>query len=186
MKKIPVIFEMEYENHKGRAINKIRSGFESVLENGTATLKYDGSACAIFNNELYKRYDAKNGKPIPDGAVKCQEEPDSITGHMPCWVRCDRNNPEDKWFFAAYDNTNHLEIENNKTYEAIGKHFNGNKYNMAKDILIHHGKRIIDDLPRTYEGIKEYLGSHDIEGIVFWYNDEPVAKIRRKDFGFKW
>lgn len=113
MKKIPVIFEMEYENHKGRAINKIRSGFESVLENGTATLKYDGSACAIFNNELYKRYDAKNGKPIPDGAIKCQEEPDSITGHMPCWVRCDRNNPEDKWFFAAYDNTNHLEIEIN-------------------------------------------------------------------------
>ena len=28
--------------------------------------------------------------------------------------------------------------------------------------------------------------ANNIEGIVFWYNNEPKAKIKRTDFGFKW
>ena len=34
--------------------------------------------------------------------------------------------------------------------------------------------------------IKEYLEDHEIEGIVFWLNGEPVCKIKRTDFGLKW
>lgn len=53
---------------------------------GVATVKVDGSCCAMINGKFYKRYDAKKGRSIPRGAIKCQKEPDPVTGHMPCWV----------------------------------------------------------------------------------------------------
>ena len=71
------------------------------------------------------------------------------------------------------------------TYEAIGIHFNGNKHNLDKDILVRHGTHILD-VPRTFDGIKQYLAEHHIEGIVFWLNGEPMCKIKRSDFGFDW
>ena len=187
MKKIPTLFERVYENHKIVDIlpNATR-GMEWVLEGeGKATVKYDGSCCAIINGELYKRYDAKKGKPIPEGAIKCQDEPDPITGHMPCWVKCDRSNPSDKWFWKAYDLDGTRYEFKDGTYEALGEHFNGNPYNMGYDVLLKHGTTVID-VPRTFEGIKEYLEANYIEGIVFWKDGEPKCKIKRTDFGFEW
>ena len=103
MKKIPTLFERVYENHKiVDILPNVVQGMEWVLKGeGIATLKVDGSCCAIINGEFYKRYDAKRGKPIPEGAIKCQEEPDPITGHFPCWMKVDKNKPEDKWFREA-------------------------------------------------------------------------------------
>jgi len=102
MKKIPTLFTREFKKHKVVNITpEVTPGLEWVLEGeGIATVKADGSCCAIFNDELYKRYDAK-GKSIPDGAIKCQEEPDPVTGHFPCFVKCDRDNPSDKWFLGS-------------------------------------------------------------------------------------
>ena len=42
------------------------------------------------------------------------------------------------------------------------------------------------DVPRTFEGLRDYLEKHEIEGIVFWKDGEPQCKIKRSDFGFKW
>ena len=49
-----------------------------------------------------------------------------------------------------------------------------------------HGKRIVKDAPRTFEGLREYLRTHNIEGLVFWKGGEPQCKIKRSDFGIKW
>ena len=49
-----------------------------------------------------------------------------------------------------------------------------------------HGEHILADVPRSFEGIKDYLQEHYIEGIVFWKDGEPRCKIKRSDFGFKW
>ena len=190
MKKIPTLFERVYENHKiVDILPNVTPGMEWVLNGeGIATVKYDGSCCAIINGGLYKRYDAKKGKPIPNGAIKCQNEPDPITGHMPCWVKCNINNPADKWFWAAYD----YEIEMfgkypDGTYEAIGKHFNGNPYNLNYDVLVRHGFETIIGIERSFEGIRDYLEyNNDIEGIVFWKDGEAKCKIKRTDFGFDW
>ena len=159
-----------------------------------ATVKIDGSCCAIINGEFYKRYDAKNGKPVPNGAIKCQEEADPITGHLPCWVKVDKDNPADKWFYEAYKNTSCV-VENgisrysftlpDGTYEAVGEHFQSNPYHLIGDTLIPHGREIID-VERTFEGIKKYLSENYIEGIVFWKDGEPKCKIKRSDFGFEW
>lgn len=192
MKKIPTLFERKFENHRVvKVLPDVTKGMEWVLNGeGDATIKIDGSCCAIINNEFYKRYDAKNGKPIPRGAIKCQQEADPITGHLPCWIKCDRFISTDKWFWAAYDNfVNTLEAYPNDnidgTYEAIGKHFQGNPYNMEYDILVRHGQDIVD-VPRNFEGIRDWLQCHKVEGIVFWKDGLPQCKIKRSDFGFEW
>lgn len=188
MKKIPTLFERDFfDNHIALAKPVVTPGMEWVLESeGIATIKYDGACCAIINGEFYKRYDAKHGKPVPDGAIKCQEEADPITGHLPCWVKCDRNNPADKWFWAAYDRAKRLVELPDSTYEAIGKHFQGNPYNLDWDFLTRHGTAVVE-VERSYNGIREWLENNpDKEGLVFWKDGEPKCKIRRKDFGFEW
>ena len=89
MKKIPTLFQREYLNHEViKVLDIVTEGCEWVLSGeGTATLKYDGACCCIINGELYKRYDAKNGKPVPEKAIPCQDKPDAITGHFPCWIK---------------------------------------------------------------------------------------------------
>lgn len=184
MKKIPTLFERVYENHKVVGINDtVTDGMEWVLNGeGEATKKIDGSCCAIINGELYKRYDAKKGKKPPVGAIPCCE-PDPVTGHWPHWVKCSKDNAGDKWFISAFENsTFHL---TDGTYEAIGKHFQGNPYDYIVDALYPHGSEEIQ-VERTFEGIKEYLKTHEIEGIVFWKDGEPKCKIKRSDFGFEW
>ena len=48
-----------------------------------------------------------------------------------------------------------------------------------------YGEDVID-VERTFEGIREYLENHYMEGIVFWKDGKPRCKIKRKDFGFDW
>ena len=167
---------------------KVTEGMEWVLTGeGIATVKWDGSCCAIIDGELYKRYDAKKGKKPPEGAIPCCD-PDPVTGHWPHWVKCDRNNPSDRWFFAAYEYSmmvNWDGLLSDATYEAVGEHFNGNPYNLKGDRLIRHGITR-DNVERSFEGIKHYLETHKHEGIVFWKDGEPKCKIKRTDFGFPW
>lgn len=190
MKKIPTLYKREFDinGNKVSISNEFTNDrCKEALLYGIPTLKFDGSCCAIINGKFYKRYDAKKGKPIPIGAIKCQEKADEITGHLPCWVRVKEDNPSDKWFIKALDNTLEIlgEVEDG-TYEAVGKHFNANPYNLFYDTLIRHGESQILDLERTFDGVKDYLEKHEIEGIVFWLANEPVCKIKRSDFGFKW
>lgn len=186
MKKIPTVFERMYWNHK---VIGISDTFTSELSKkafleGEATLKWDGSCCAIIDGELYKRYDAKKGKTPPAGAIPCCEA-DPITGHHPHWVKVDESNPADKWFVEAYKNTFAKYNPIDGTYEAIGNHFQGNPYDMNFDLLHKHGIDI-EEFERTFEGVKKYLEDNYVEGIVFWLDGEPIAKIKRSDFGFDW
>ncbi len=190
MKKIPTLFKREFKNHRVvKVLPEFTEGLEWFASDFTVipTVKIDGSCCAIINGELYKRFDAKKGF-YPHDAIKCQDKPDPVTGHWPMWLKCDKSNPSDKWFFAAYEKAKEFMILNDGTYEAIGKHFNGNPYKMDNDILNKHGDLVIGDLyyPYTYEKIKEWLEESNVEGIVFWKDDKPVCKIKRSDFGFKW
>lgn len=185
MKKIPTLFEREFQNHKVVGITeKVTPGMEWVLEGkGIATEKIDGACCAIIDGEFYKRYDAKRGKKAPEGAIPCCD-PDPVTGHHPHWVKADPDNPSDKWFWAAHDKTA-FNVPSDGTYEAIGPHFNGNPYNLAYDSLVRHGTIEID-VGRSFSEIREYLRTNVTEGIVFWLDGEPKCKIKRSDFGFPW
>lgn len=137
----------------------------------------------IKENKIYRRYDYKEGRTLPYGAIPCQDEPDSITGHWPHWLLCDRNNPQDKYHFIAFDKQKEWE---EGTYELIGLHEQGNPYNLDTDILEKHGKRILENVPRTFKGLREYLENHYIEGVVFYRDTVEMCKIKRTDFGFSW
>ena len=188
MKKIPTLFEREYKDHKVvKVFPKVHPGMEWVLEGeGIATVKYDGSCCAVIDGKFYKRYDCKKSKIPPEGFIPCCE-PDAITGHWPGWVKVDENNPSDKWFVTAYEMTVMLENYGMKlsdgTYEAVGRCFQNNPYNFTSNKLIKHGKEIVE-VERTFDGIKKYLSEHKIEGLVFWKDGSPQCKIKRSDFGF--
>lgn len=187
MKKIPTLFKREFANHKVVGItDEVTPGMEWVLEGeGEATVKFDGACCAIIDGRFYKRFDAKKGRKVPEGAIPCCE-PDPITGHHPHWVKVDACNPADKWFIEAYKNTKFNEPLEDGTYEAIGVHFQGNPYGVNEDMLIRHGRVKTLLMDRSFEGIRRYLEHIEIEGIVFWKDGEPRCKIKRSDFGFEW
>ena len=190
MKKIPTLFVREFDGHniKGITPELTDESLRWVLDGeGDATVKIDGSCCAILDGVFYKRYDAKKGKKPPADAIPCCD-PDPVTGHWPHWVPVKVSDPADQWFLTAIGhvcNEAKGEIMPEGTYEAIGKHFNGNPYRMDYDTLVPHGLRIIK-VERTFEGIRDYLTEHEIEGIVFWKDGEPKCKIKRIDFGLKW
>ena len=207
MKKIPTLFVREFENH---GVKSIRPELTSedlrwVLEGkGAATVKYDGACCAVINGKFYRRYDAKKGKKPPEDAIPC-DDPDPVTGHWPHWVPVKDNDPDSKWFLAAKANReaggegiplwNEINVAMGPhfqglpladgTYEAVGPHFQGNPYKLEVDTLVPHGLVCIS-VERTFDGIRDYLEQHKIEGIVFWKDGIPWCKIKRTDFGFEW
>lgn len=183
MKKIPTLFERVFENRRIVGINDvITPGCEDAFFNGEATIKIDGACCAIIDGVFYKRYDAKKGRKPPAGAIPCCD-PDPITGHHPHWVKVDPVNPDDRWFRVAAGTTPGPLLDG--TYEAVGKHFNGNPYGLNGDILKRHGKMKVE-VERTFDGVRSFLENNAIEGLVFWLDGEPVCKIKRSDFGLAW
>lgn len=189
MKKIPTLFEREYTDHKVIGIKPVLTSpdLQWVLDGeGTATEKIDGTCCAIINGRFYRRYDAKKGKKPPENAIPCSK-PDPVTGHWPHWVPVAEGDPASRWHLVALKTAekNNAGPLDDGTYEAIGPHFQGNPHHVDEDCLVRHGITVLD-APRTFEGLRDYLEYHEIEGIVFWKDGEPQCKIKRSDFGFKW
>jgi hypothetical protein len=179
MKKISTLFKKD-PNDLGRVINEINPENEWVFTDGIPTRKFDGTASAIINGELYKRYDAKKGRQIPEGAIPCQEA-DAITGHHPHWLKCDRSKNEDKYFFEGFDA---LENKEDGTYEICGVKVQGNPEKIKGHKLIRHGVVRLSLEDDSFEYLKQYLEQADIEGIVFHHkSDGRMCKLRKSDFG---
>lgn len=189
MKKMSTLFKKD-PNDLGRVIDEINPENQWVFDGeGIATVKWDGTSCAIINGELYKRYDSKINKKTgkrktpPEGAIPCQDNPDEKSGHWPHWVKCKKDDPQDKYHFEGLAN---LSLVENVTYELCGPKINGNKENLSRHVLIRHGCYHLDITPLDFEIIKKYLTSKDIEGIVFRHKtDDRKCKIRKSDFGIK-
>lgn len=171
-------------NHVANTVNEVTEGCEWVINGeGIATQKLDGTCCLIKDGKLFARFDYKVGRKLPEGAIPCQKEPDAITGHFPHWVEV-KDQPQYKWHKVVFENTIGLE---DGTYELIGVHFQNNPEKVERgDILVKHGSVVLEDVPRDFDGIKEYLRTHEIEGIVFHRGNGDMCKIKRTDFNFTW
>lgn len=186
MKKIPTLFKRVFDDGAVYITKEVTPGCEWVLEGkGEATEKVDGSAVARINGIWYKRFDAKKGRRVPSGSIACSPRPDPITGSWPHWALADMKNPSNRWLSAAIVNTPWIGDEDG-TFELVGKHIQKNPYGLDAEYLERHGRIKIHDCPRTFDGIKEYLRTHEIEGIVWWLDGEPRCKIKRRDFDFEW
>lgn len=185
MQKIPSLFKRDYEGTK-LVYNEVVEGCEWVIAGeGVATEKIDGTSCLFHDGQLYKRYDAKNGKTPPTDFIPAQD-PDPKTGHWPGWVKVKDAN-EDKWHREALAYTTPIETG---TYELYGEKVQGNPYHIAGHRLWKHGSLSsivgLDVPPRDYDGLKQWFAEHVCEGIVWHHPDGRMCKIKRKDFGYKW
>ena len=183
MKKITTLFKKD-PTDLGRVINEVDPENNWVYTDSgvKATRKYDGSACAIINGNLYRRYDAKKGKPAPKNGIPCQD-PDAITGHWPHLILCAPDNPQDKYHCEAFIGKGLPD----GTYELCGPKLQGNREKLTEHILIPHGEKELIGLsyPLNFENLKQYLEVVDIEGIVFHHPDGRMCKLRKSDFGIK-
>ena len=184
MKKIISLFKRDYggESPKGLGnrlcYDEIVEGAEWVVAGeGIATRKWDGTSCLWQGGQLFKRYDAKHGKTPPAGFVAAQD-PDPVTGHWPGWLAIG-NGPEDRWHTEAATEFDGAD----GTYELIGPKVQGNPEGVTMHVLVRHGAEELSDAPRDFDGLREYLRSADIEGIVWHHPDGRMVKVKTKDFG---
>lgn len=198
MKKIISLFARNYDGDK-LVRDEVVPGAEWVLAGeGTATRKFDGTACMIRDGKLFKRYDAKQvptapaapgqstpklktAKPLPAGFEACQEA-DPVTGHMPGWVPVG-DGPEDKWFRVVSAEASALP---DGTYELCGPHFQANPEGCRVEMLVPHGELTLPDAPRDFAGIRSFLETNAMEGIVWHHPDGRMVKIKSRDFGLRW
>lgn len=195
MQKVISLFMRDYESKKRLIYNEVVPGAEWVVNGeGVATVKWDGTPCLISfpslgEIRLSKRYDAKHGKQPPANFTPSQD-PDPITGHWPGWVPCNRDDPQDKWFFEAFDTFytySNDEFMRYATYELLGPKVQGNPYELSSHVMWRHGSEIIENAPRTFDELREFFASlPKLEGIVWHHADGRMVKIKRKDFGLPW
>ncbi len=181
MKKMPCLFVRNFFDKRSFEITReVTKGCEWVINGeGIASIKRDGTACAVINGNLYRRYDAKAGKKPPVGAIPCDPEPDTITKHWPHWVLVDKEDSGSKYHIDALSRASLLD----GTYELIGPKINGNPENFAEHSFIRHGAEVIE-VPRDFDELKEFLLNFDFEGVVFSHPDGRKCKIRKDDFGY--
>ena len=175
MRKITSLFKRDYEGNRF-VLDEVVPGAEWVLAGeGVATRKYDGTCCLVKSGKLYKRFDALAGKTPPLGFLPAQD-PDPATGHWPGWLEVG-DGPEDRWHREAFTGA-----EADGTYELCGPKIQSNPEKLEKHVLIPHGQQVLQDAPRTFAELRDYLEKLEMEGIVWHHTDGRMVKIKRRDF----
>jgi hypothetical protein len=179
MKKIPTIF-VRNPNNMREILDEPHPDCGWVFAGeGVATRKYDGTCVKIENGKYFKRREVGKGKPIPHGFIEADH--DETTGKRVGWVEVEPTDPQNKWHMEAFD-----EDYPDGTYELVGPKIQGNAEGISGHCLIAHAcAEKFPDVPRTFEGLLEWLKLRYIEGIVFHHPDGRMAKIKKKDFGLK-
>jgi hypothetical protein len=182
MKKIPTVFERDWNGDRSRIVNQVHKDCGWVLAGeGSATRKLDGTCCMVRGHTLYKRRELRKGEPEPYGFERADF--DEETGKTVGWVLVSVDDPADRWHREAYAELGHVFPDG--TYELIGPKVQGNPEHCLGHQLVRHGDIMEDDVPRTFEGLRDWLSTQDIEGIVFHHPDGRMAKIKLRDFGLK-
>jgi len=179
MKKIPTIFKRKPDK-MSEILNEPHPDCDWVFKGeGVATRKYDGTCVKIENGRYFKRREVKKGKKIPPDFV--EEMTDINTGKKVGWVPVNPDSKEDKWHMVALK-----EFLPNGTYELLGPKIQGNIEKFDEHILIKHSDaEKMENCPRDYNGIQDFMLGKDIEGIVFHHPDGRMGKIKKRDYGMK-
>lgn len=170
MQKIPTMFERD-ESIKGHPVkNVLKPECQWVIDGeGVATQKLDGTNVKIEFGGLHKRQ-----KPADGDYSEAS------------YVLVDSAEPENKYIWEAFEA---LADKSDGIYEAIGpkiqKNPEGYDHHALMRVVPFDENLILYSAPRTFEELKEYLSTKDVEGIVFHHPDGRFAKIKKRDFGLK-
>lgn len=177
MKKIPTIFKRNPDRMQ-EILNEQHPDCAWVFDGeGVATRKYDGTCCRIKDGKLWKRRELKKGKPRPEGFELADY--DEVTGKTVGWVLID-DEKADRWHMEAFGDGNWPD----GTYELCGPKVQGNPEGFEEHVLVPHSEATqYDNVPRTFDGLRDFLETMDIEGLVFHHPDGRMAKIKKRDFG---
>lgn len=191
MKKIPCLLDIDRENHK--VLDRINPTLEWLLTENprepVATRKYDGQACLLTGDGRWlTRRAVKKGKAAPAGFEAVETDP--VTGTTFGWEPVENTSVRKAHEEALVLTPRSLAPG---TYELCGPKINGNPERMDAHQLIRHGVRALTfhPLPWVFDTyspkavlalllFREYH-RYGLEGIVWWFRGEPVAKLRVKD-----
>jgi hypothetical protein len=170
MEKMPTLFVRD-ETRRGRPVTPVFKPecLWVAQGEGVATRKLDGMNVKVAGGVLYKRQ-----KPA-EGAY------DEAS-----YVLAGRDDPGDRYLFEAFDSAPAWE---DGIYEALGPKIQGNPERYERHTLVRvvpfAPALVLEGVPRTFEGLREFLAGRDIEGVVFHHADGRKAKIKKRDFGLK-
>ena len=182
MKKIPTIFLRDFAGNPSLVTREPNSECGWVFAGeGIPTRKYDGTCCMFDGGFWWKRREIKPGKKAP-GDFR-EEQTDATTGKRVGWVPIDDS---DKWHLEAIEleaaRVQGLPLEG--TYELCGPKVQGNPEGLAQHEMICHAVAdTVEDCPRDFDGLREFMLTFPYEGVVFHHLDGRMSKIKRRDFG---
>lgn len=178
MNKIPTLFLRNPENMRIMTRN-INPDAAWVFEgHGVPTVRKDGTNVRIT---------------IKDGQCVLVEKRRNSTKEQ-SYISTSRDERDDIHIFAAVDATNFYDWPDGQwPCEALGPKIQGGIESSVPVLyqFILHPLVIAEPIELTFDGIRDYLATHPIKGIV-WRDqrgciDNPVmAKIKRRDFNLPW
>lgn len=177
MNKIPTLFKRNPQNLR-EILDEPHPDCLWVFANeGVATRKYNGTCVKIEGGEYWKRREIRDGKPKPYGFVDVGYDP--VTQKRVGWIEVDNTDPSNKWHMVPF-----RDDLPDGTYELIGQKIQGNPEHIDGHKLIRHADADrYDDVPCTFQGLRDWLKDKDIEGLVFHHPDGRMAKIKKRDYG---
>ena len=182
MQKIETIFD---RGSDFKVTPKIRAGTEWVFAGeGVATEKVDGTNVRIT---------VQSGKVLMVEKRRNPTREEKAKGDEPGYIAANRDVPQDKHIFRAVDGTDVSKIPDGSwPCEAIGPKIQGNPLALESPTcyVFSLNPTIVADVPREYDGLKEFLKTfdslyspgHKAEGIVYHHPDGRMAKIKVRDF----
>lgn len=181
MKKIPTLFVRDPQNMK-IVTREVNPDAAWVFDGyATPTVKKDGTNIRV--TVVGGRCTHVEKRRNPTREEKAQ-------GMEPGYVGANRGDPGDKHIYAAVDATNFAGWPDAAwSCEALGPKIQGGVecsipvlYSFIRSPLV-----IAEPIELSYDGIRDFLATHEIEGIV-WHDRQlyRYAKIKRRDFGFPW
>jgi len=183
MDKIPTLFLRNPENMK-LVTHDINPDAAWLLTTyAMPTVKKDGTNIRVTLKDRKCIMVEKRRNPTREEKAQGQE---------PGYVLASRDDPADKHIFAAVDATDFSSFPfpaGGWPCEALGPKIQGGVESDTPCLYPFTVFPIVieEEIPLTYEGIKAYLETHEIEGIVWHEQNGPRnAKIKRRDFGLAW
>lgn len=178
-------------------------------------IKHDGSCGALVWDQVsnqykpYCRFDIKKNMKAKDGEnfenkqktsawIECEVKPTSDDAtHWPHLRPCEEDPKAYKWHLDAYakskktiDKLDRSFYGDLITVEFMGSKFNGKTSDLIGDtgIVIHGSMQMfVPDELKNYAGLKKIFEELKvIEGLVAYFPDGKVMKIRAEMFGLDW
>jgi len=185
MRKIPTLFERDWDGDRRYVLDKVTPGCQWVIEGqGVPTRKYDGTCVMFDGDQWWARREVKKDKLPPPGFSEIGH--DDETGKTVGWE------PMEQSAFARWHAEAVAEAADQNgpgpwppgTYELIGPKVNGNPEGFeAHFLLLHAFADQLTDAPRDFTSLAAWLHAHPYEGIV--WHDGPggaMAKLKKRDF----